>query len=477
MSETEVPIYVNGNWRFAGRDTLPNVNPATWEESGRIAVASESDIDDACAAAAAGFQTWRKVTAPDRAMALHKAAGIIRSRTEEIAQCLTRELGAPIAAARFEVMVAGDVLDWSAGEARRLYGRTIPSRFPGVTQVARLDPIGPVYAASPWNMPAIFPTRKLAEALAAGCSVIIKPAEDTPETATHILRALLDAGLPENVVSMLFGHPAMISERVLGSGAVRKLSFTGSVQVGKELAALAARHMVKTTMELGGHAPTIVFDDAELDAVADLLAQRKARNAGQVCNSPTRFYVHENAYEPFRDKLAAAFDKIAIGDPLADGTMMGPLVNARRRGAIEALIEDAVGKGARIAAGGERLGNHGYYHALTLLDEVPDHADVMSIEPFGPLAALQPFSEIDDVIARSNALPYGLAAYAFGRSQSNLDRLADDLEVGLLGLNHCDLAAAETPFGGVKESGFGSEGGSEGVRQYLTTRFVTYRPA
>lgn len=477
MSVSQIPIYVNGTWQFEGREVLPNINPATGAEVGRIAVATADDIDAACAAAQAGFQIWRKTSAPDRAMVLHKAAGIIRSRIEEIAQCLTRELGAPIAAARFEVLVASDVLDWSAGEARRLYGRYIPSRFPGVTQIARLDPIGPVYAASPWNMPAIFPTRKMAEALAAGCSVIIKPAEDTPETATHILRALLEAGLPETVVSMLFGHPAMISERVLGSGVIRKLSFTGSVPVGKVLSGLAAQNMVKTTMELGGHAPTIVFDDVDMDPVAELLAQRKARNAGQVCNSPTRFYVHETVYEPFRDKLAAAFDAISIGDPLADGTMMGPLVNERRRGAVEALIEDAVGKGARIVAGGQRTGNQGFFHELTLLDDVPDAADIMSVEPFGPVAALQPFSHIDDVIARSNALPYGLAAYAFSKSQTNLDRISDDLEVGLLGLNHCDLAAAETPFGGMKESGFGSEGGSEGVHQYLTTRFVTRKPA
>ena len=477
MSVSNVPIYVDGSWHFDGRDTLPNINPATEAEIGRIAVATEADIDAACAAAHAGFQVWRKTPATDRAMVLHKAAGIIRSRIEEIAQALTRELGAPIAAARFEVLVASDVLDWSAGEARRLYGREIPSRFPGVTQIARLDPIGPVYAASPWNMPAIFPTRKMAEALAAGCSVIIKPAEDTPETATLILKALLDAGLPENAVSMLFGHPPMISERVLGSGIIRKLSFTGSVPVGKTLSALAAQNMVKPTMELGGHAPTIVFDDVDLDPVAELLAQRKARNAGQVCNSPTRFYVHEAVYEPFRDKLVSAFNTIAIGDPLADGTMMGPLVNERRRGAIEGLIEDALVKGARLAAGGQRMGNHGFFHELTLLDDVPDTADIMTVEPFGPLAALQPFSDIDDVIARSNALPYGLDAYAFSKSQSNLDRIADDLEVGLLGLNHCDLAAAETPFGGMKESGFGSEGGSEGVHQYLTTRFVTRKSA
>ncbi len=477
MSVTDISIFVDGEWRFASRETLANVNPATEAIIGRIAAATPADIDEACAAAIAGFQSWRNVPAPERAAVLHKAAGILRSRVEEIAQCLTRELGAPIAAARFEVLVASDVLDWSAGEARRVYGRMIPSRFPGVTQVARLDPIGPVYAASPWNMPAIFPTRKMAEALAAGCSVIIKPAEDTPETATLILRALLDAGLPDNAVSMLFGDPAMISERVLGSGAIRKLAFTGSVPVGKTLAGLAAQHMIKTTMELGGHAPTIVFDDIDIGPVADLLAQRKARNAGQVCNSPTRFYVHEDIYEPFRDRLAQAFGQVSIGDPLADGTHMGPLVNARRRSAIETLIEDAVEKGARIAAGGQRLGNQGFFHELTLLDEVPDAADVMSSEPFGPLAALQPFSSTDDVIARANGLPYGLAAYGFSKSDANLDRLANELEVGLLGLNHCDLAAAETPFGGMKESGFGSEGGSEGVHQYLTTRFVTRKPA
>jgi succinate-semialdehyde dehydrogenase / glutarate-semialdehyde dehydrogenase len=313
----------------------------------------------------------------------------------------------------------------------------------------------------------------MAEALAAGCSLIIKPAEETPTPGVMVHEALIDAGLPAEAVATVYGNPDMISRKLLGSGVIRKLSFTGSVPVGKHLAALACEHLVKSTLELGGHAPTIVFDDVNVEPVARMLAARKARNSGQVCNAPTRFYVHADVYSKFRDEFTGALKAIRIGDPQDQATQMGPLINEKRLAAIESIVEDSRREGAKLVAGGNRIGNQGYFHELTVLDEVPDTARIMYDEPFGPVAAMQPFNTLDEVIEKSNRLPFGLAAYAFTASRRTLDALSADLEVGLLGLNHCDLAAPETPFGGMKDSGYGSEGGLEGVEGYLVTKFVT----
>jgi succinate-semialdehyde dehydrogenase/glutarate-semialdehyde dehydrogenase len=473
----DLQLYIAGRWRGAGGGQHGIVvNPATEAVLGQLPLADAADLDEALASAAAGFELWRTKPAVERANLLHGVAARLRQNAERIAQVLSLELGAPLAAAKMEAMVAADVFDWSAGEARRIYGRVIPSRFPETRQIALKEPVGVVFAVSPWNMPAIFPARKIAEALAAGCSVIIKPAEETPGGAVEIVRAIEAAGIPPGVVNLVFGVPAQVSRHILASPVVRKLSFTGSVPVGKHLAGLAAERMIKCTMELGGHAPTIVFDDAPVEATARMLAERKARNSGQVCNSPTRFYVQAGIYERFRDAFAAAVGAIRVGDPLDPGTQMGPLVNLRRLQAIEALVEDARKAGAGVVSGGSRIGNRGFFHGLTVLDRVPDAARIMREEPFGPVAALQPFQTLDEVIDKSNSLPFGLAAYAFTASRRNLNALTDRLKVGLLGLNHCNIAAAETPFGGVRDSGYGSEGGSEGVEQYLVTKFVTESP-
>lgn len=477
MSYPELGLYVAGEWRTgAGRDTLPVVNPSSGTPLGALPAASDMDLDDALSAAVTAFSKWRAAPAVERAAILHKAAGILRSRAERLGTLIATELGNPLAPAKFEAMVASDVLDWSAGEARRIYGRVIPSRFPGARQIALREPVGPVFAACPWNMPLIFPARKIAEALAAGCTIIIKPAEETPACAVELVRVFEEAGVPPGVINLVFGLPDRISRRLLGSGAIRKLSFTGSVPVGKHLARLAADHLVRCTLELGGHAPTIVFDDANVDAITPMLAERKARVSGQVCNSPTRFFVQQGVYAKFRQRFADALDAVRIGDPLAADTQMGPVVNERRLNSIETLVADARAKGAKVAAGGGRIGTRGFFHALTLVDEVPDDARVMNEEPFGPLAAIQPFTTVEEVVQKANRLPFGLAAYAFSASKRNLDAIAGELDVGLLGLNHCNLAAAETPFGGVKESGYGSEGGSEGIEGYLVTKFVTEMP-
>ena len=473
MSGQPVGLFVAGEWRRgAGRAVLARINPSTDESLGELTVAEEADVHDAVEAARAAFATWRATPAVERAALLHRTGAAIRARAAEFGRLIATELGNVLPAATFEAMVAADVMDWSAGEARRIYGRLVPSRFPFTRQTVLREPIGPVFAACPWNMPLIFPARKIAEALAAGCTVVIKPAEETPATAALLMQVLHEAGLPPGVVNMLFGRPEMVSRTALASGVIRKLSFTGSVPVGKQLAALAVSHLVKCTLELGGHAPTIVFDDADIDATAPLLAERKARVSGQVCNSPTRIYVQEGIHARFRERLIEAMKAIRVGDPLASGTQMGPLVNARRLGAIEAFVADATALGARVAAGGARLGKRGSFHALTLLEQVPDGARIMREEPFGSVAAMQSFRTLDEVVAKANGLPYGLAAYVFSRSARTLQTMTEQLEVGLLGLNSCNIAAAETPFGGVKESGYGSEGGSEGVEGYLVTKYV-----
>jgi succinate-semialdehyde dehydrogenase/glutarate-semialdehyde dehydrogenase len=471
---TEIGIYVAGSWRRgAGRATLERTNPSTDDRLGTVTVATEQDVRDALSAARDAFTGWRATPAVERAALLQKVGSMLRARAGEFGTLIATELGNVLPAATFEAMVAADVMEWSAGEARRVYGRVIPSRFPATRQFALREPIGPVFAACPWNMPLIFPARKIAEALAAGCTIVVKPAEETPATAALLMQVIHEAGIPPGVVGMLFGNPDMVSRTALGSGLIRKLSFTGSVPVGKHLARLAADHLVRCTLELGGHAPTVVFDDADVEATALLLAERKARVSGQVCNSPTRLYVQRGVYARFRTALASAMASIRVGDPVAAGTQMGPLVNARRLSAVEAFVLDAVSRGARVAAGGGRIGDRGQFHALTLLDDVPDDARIMQEEPFGAVAAMQPFETLDEVVEKSNALPYGLAAYVFSRSPRTLQRMTERLEVGLLGLNGCNIAAAETPFGGVKESGYGSEGGSEGIEGYLVTKYVS----
>lgn len=467
-------IYVAGEWRMdGGRSLLPRVSPSTEERLESLSLATEADVHDALHAARAAFPAWRATSAVERAVLLSRVGAAIRARAAEFGRSIATELGNILPAATFEALVAADVFDWSAGEARRIYGRVIPSRFPHTRQLVVKEPIGPVFAACPWNMPLVFPARKIAEALAAGCPIVIKPAEETPATAVMLMHLLHEAGVPPGVVNMLFGAPEMISRTALSSGVIRKLSFTGSVPVGRLLARLAGENLVKCTLELGGHAPAIVFDDADVEATANLLAERKARVSGQVCNSPTRFYVQEGVYPRFREAITRAMQAIKIGDPLAAGTQMGPLVNAKRMHAVQEFVEDAAARGARVAAGGGRLGSTGWFHELTLLDDVPNAARIMSEEPFGAVAAMQPFRTLDEVIEKSNSLPFGLAAYAFSRSRNTLHALADQLQVGLVGLNGCNIAAAETPFGGVKDSGYGSEGGLEGVESFLVTKFIS----
>ena len=471
----ETPLLIDGTWRAPAGSRAGDIrNPATGQTIARLPFAERSDLDDALAAAAKGFATWSKMTPLERGKIMHRAAGVLRDRAETIARHMVREQGKPLAEARGEANTALEHIEWHAEEGRRAYGRVIPSRLPGARQMVLKEPVGPVAAFSPWNFPINQLVRKISASLAAGCSIIAKPPEETPSACIELARVFQEAGLPDGVLNIVFGVPAEVSEYLIASPVIRKISFTGSVPVGKHLGALAGAGVKRATMELGGHAPYIVAEDADIEAAAKLGVMLKFRNAGQVCASPTRFYVQDACHDEFRDALVAGAKSLKVGDGLTDGVQMGPLANPRRLDAMDNFVKDAVARGARLECGGRRIGNTGFFFEPTVLSDVPEDARIMNEEPFGPVAALVRVASIDDAIRRSNRLPFGLAAFAFTRSLKNADRFANELEAGMVSINHFGIAAAETPFGGIKESGYGSEGGSETLDAFLTTKFVSH---
>lgn len=470
----QVHLFIDGVWRPGSSGKSETVlNPATGQAIGEVPHASRADLDAALAAAKAGFDVWRKTAPYDRYVLLRGAADILRARVEDIATILTLEQGKPLAEARGETRLAGDVIDWFAEEARRAYGRIVPARAANVTQLVTKEPVGPVAAFTPWNFPINQAVRKISAALAAGCSVILKGPEETPASCMELVRAFADAGLPNGVLNLVFGVPSDISNYLIPHPAIRKISFTGSTAVGKHLAALAGQHMKRASMELGGHAPAIVFEDADIDAAVRILSINKFRNAGQICVAPTRFLVHENVYEPFVEKFTHAAASLRIGDGMDPATQMGPLANIRRVHALEELIADAVALGATIRTGGARVGNQGFFFEPTVLTDAPKHARIMNEEPFGPVAPISPFSHFDEAVEEANRLPYGLAAYAYTRSASTAARIGSALESGMVSINHHGLALPELPFGGVKDSGFGTEGGADALDDYLNAKLVT----
>jgi len=471
---SEVSLFIDGVWtKAAAKRSLPVVNPATGEPVGTVAHADRSDLDRALEAADKGFRTWRKVSAFDRSKIMRKAADLLRQRADAIAPLMTMEQGKPLAEAKGETLAGADVIDWFAEEARRAYGRVIPARAEGIYQLVVKEPVGPVAAFTPWNFPINQVVRKLSAALAAGCSIIVKAPEETPASPAELIRCFADAGVPAGVINLVYGVPAEISEYLIPHPVIRKVSFTGSTAVGKQLAALAGANMKRVTMELGGHAPSIVFDDADVDLASKLLATNKHRNAGQVCIAPTRFLVQEKIYDDFVDRFTAYAKAVKVGDGLDKDTRMGPMANPRRIAAMEGFIADAVQKGARLRTGGHRIGNKGNFFEPTVLTDVPKDARVMNEEPFGPLAVIAPFASFDEVVEEANRLPYGLAAYAYTRSARTATAIATSAETGMISINHHGLALPEVPFGGVKDSGYGSEGGSEAIEAYLNTKFVS----
>ena len=467
----DLSLFIAGSWRIGeGRDLFPVVDPASGATIGEVPLASPADLDEALAASERAFGEWRVTPVETRAAVLHKAAALLRERSGEIARLLTLEQGKPLAEAKGEIAGSAALFDWCAEEASRIYGRVLV-RPVGQRSLVIKQPVGPVAAFSPWNFPVYLLAKKLGSALAAGCSVIAKPPEETPASTGALVRCLADAGLPAGVVQLVHGIPDAVSRHLLASPVIRKVSFTGSVPVGKHLMRLAADGLKRVTMELGGHAPVLVFADCDLDRTLDMVVPQKFRNAGQVCVSPTRFYVQEAIYDRFVEGFAARAAQVATGHGLEIGTAMGPLANVRRPGAIEALVEDAAAKGARVMAGGKR-GAEGFFFEPTLLSDVPDSADIMANEPFGPVAVAAPFSTLEDAVAKANRLPYGLAAFAFTDNLRTANLLGDAIESGMVGINTFAISSADAPFGGIKDSGFGSEGGIEGMESYLVTKAI-----
>jgi succinate-semialdehyde dehydrogenase / glutarate-semialdehyde dehydrogenase len=469
-----VPLFIDGTWRpgASGR-TLDIVDPATEDVIGKVARAETSDLDAAIAAAVRGFALWRATPAFERGKILRRAAALLRERMEPIAHLMTREQGKPINEAKVEIAVAADTLDWFAEETRRAYGRVVPARAPNITNLVLKEPVGPVAAFTPWNFPVNQIARKLGAALAAGCSIIVKAPEEAPASPAEFIRAVVEAGVPAGVVNLIFGVPAEISAHLIPHPAIRKISFTGSSAVGKQLAGLAGAHMKRVTMELGGHAPAIVFADADLDVALRVLLARKFRNAGQACTAPTRFLVQREVYPQFLARFVAAAEAQKIGSGLDPATQIGPLANPRRLATLQSLVEDAVEHGAKLVSGGARHGNRGYFFAPTVLAHVPTRARAMNEEPFGPIALVNPFETLDEAVAEANRLAYGLASYAFTASTATADALAQRIEAGMVAINDSHLSAPELPIGGVKDSGYGSEGGPEAVEAYLVTKLVT----
>ena len=475
MTYPNTQLFINGQWQdaSAGR-TLAVVKPATGQEIGRVAHAGKEDLDRALAAAQQGFETWRDMTAAERSKIMRAAAGLMRERAADIARSMTQEQGKPLAEARAECLSAADIIEWFAEESFRVYGRLVPSRINlSIRHMVVKDPIGPVAAFTPWNFPVNQVVRKVSAALAAGCSMIVKAPEETPASPAELIRAFADAGLPPGVLGLVYGDPAEISSYLIAHPVIRKVTFTGSTQVGKQLAALAGQHMKRVTMELGGHAPVIIAEDADIDLAVKCSGAAKFRNAGQVCISPTRFLVHEKIRGDFESALVRHVESLKVGDGLEEGTQMGPLANPRRITAMADLTEDAIQKGAKVLAGGGRIGESGNFWQPTVLTEVPQAARIFNDEPFGPVAAIRGFSTLEEAIAESNRLPYGLAGYAFTRSLKNADLLTRRVEVGMLWVNMPAMPTVELPFGGLKDSGYGSEGGPEAVEAYLNVRTVS----
>jgi succinate-semialdehyde dehydrogenase/glutarate-semialdehyde dehydrogenase len=469
--ETDLKLFIDGAWKAGeDRDRFSVVNPVDGQPIAELPLATEADLDEALAAAARTYPEWRATDVEKRAAILHMAAGLLRDRADEIGRTMTQEQGKIFAEAKAEVFGSAQLLDWYAEEGKRNYGRVLV-RPPGQLSRVMHEPVGPVATFTPWNLPLYLLAMIGAAALAAGCSVISKPPEETPGCTQAFAQALDDAGLPKGVLQIVFGVPDMVSRHLIASRVIRKVSFTGSTAVGKHLMTLCADSMTRVTMELGGHAPVLIFDDCDLEKTLDMVVPQKFRNAGQVCVSPTRFYVQEGIYDAFIKGFADRTQQVKVGSGLEADSKMGPLANKRRPEAIGKLVEDAKAKGARVLAGGE-AGDSGFFFKPTLLADVPLEADIMNTEPFGPVAVSRPFKTQDEAIEQANRLPYGLAAFAFTENGRRANLLGDAIEAGMVGINTFAVSMADAPFGGVKDSGFGSEGGKEGLESYQVVKAI-----
>jgi succinate-semialdehyde dehydrogenase/glutarate-semialdehyde dehydrogenase len=470
-----ISMFIDGEWTAgSGGRAQPVMNPATEETLGEVPLADKPELDRALAAAARGFAVWRDTPLETRTRILLDAAKLLRERASFIGEVMTLEQGKPLAEAKGEAGRAAGIIQWDAEEARRAYGRIIPTDSTSQLLVLR-EPVGPVAAFTPWNFPAGSPTRKIAAALSAGCSIIIKASEEVPGTAVELVRCFCDAGVPPGVLNLVFGVPEQVSSYLIAAKEIRFIAFTGSIPVGKHLAGLAAAVMKPTIMELGGHAPVIVCEDADPVTAAKACAAGKFINAGQVCTSPSRFIVHESLVDRFTESFVEAARRVQVGDGLEPGTQMGPLANGRRLQAVQSLVDDAVQRGAKVLCGGRRRGSRGYFYEPTVLSRVPEEAQLMQLEPFGPIAPITGYTDLERALELANSLPYGLAAYGFTRSAAQANVLMRRLEAGILSINHVGGSVVEAPSGGVKESGYGREGGGEGLEGYLITKRVSHK--
>ena len=471
----KLALYIDGVFIEAeGRKTEPVLNPASGEVLAQLPHASREDLDRALAAAQRAFETWKKTSPLERSAILRKVAELARERAESIGRNITLDQGKPLAESVGEVMVCAEHAEWHAEEARRIYGRVIPPRRADVRQFVLREPVGVCAAFTPWNFPFNQAIRKMVAALGAGCTLVLKGPETAPSAVIALARLFHDAGLPKGCLNLGWGVPAEISEYLIKSPIVRKVSFTGSIPVGKQLAAMAGAHMKRGTWELGGHSAVLVFDDANVDQAATTLAKLKIRNAGQVCVSPSRFYVQSKVYDRFATRFIETIKSVNVGNGLEKATQMGPLAHSRRVDVMEAFMEDARAHGGEVVVGGSRIEGSGFFFPPTVITGLPDNAKLMTDEPFGPIAPLVRFDDPEDAIRRANSLPYGLSSYVFTESLKTATYAANALEAGMVNINHFGSALSETPFGGVKESGIGSEGGTETFDGYLVTKFVTH---
>ncbi|MGZ5089976.1 MAG: NAD-dependent succinate-semialdehyde dehydrogenase [Burkholderiales bacterium] len=468
-------LYIDGNFiETEGRKTEPVFNPASGEIIGQLPHATREDLDRALSAAQRAFETWKKTSPLERSAILRRVAELARERADAIGRNITLDQGKPLAESIGEVNVCAEHAEWHAEECRRIYGRVIAPRRPDVRQFVLREPVGVCAAFTPWNFPFNQAIRKMVAALGSGCTLILKGPESAPSAVVALARLFHDAGLPAGCLNIVWGVPHEISEYLIKSPIVRKVSFTGSIAVGKQLASLAGAHMKRGTWELGGHSPVLVFDDANVDQAATMLAKLKIRNAGQVCVSPSRFYVQSKIYDRFAERFTKTISSISVGNGLEKATQMGPLAHARRVDVMEAFMEDARAHGGEVVLGGTRLKSSGFFFPPTVVTGLPDNAKLMTDEPFGPIAPLVPFTDPEDAIRRANSLPYGLSSYVFTESLKTATHAANALEAGMVNINHFGSALSETPFGGVKDSGIGSEGGTETFDGYLVTKFVTH---
>jgi succinate-semialdehyde dehydrogenase/glutarate-semialdehyde dehydrogenase len=464
--------YINGDLIVRGGDTFGVQDPSTGGELGRCGSASEDNVDAALIAAKTGFEIWRKMSAHERGNVLNRVANMVRADKDRLAGLVTLEVGRPLREAQVEVKHAAAMFEWAAEEGKRAYGRVIPAREHLATQYVMREPLGPIAAFTPWNVPLTTPARKLSGALGAGCSVILKASEETPGCALELARIAVEAGVPPQAVSVLIGDPEMVSARLLGSDIIRGLTFTGSTRVGKILTKQAAERMIRPVMELGGHAPVLIFDDIDVDKVAQNAVAAKFKNSGQICVSPTRFLVQDRIYEAFSRAFVAATKRINVGDGFDPDVTMGPLRNAGRLHEIEDLLSDASNRGHRVY-GGERVGDtSGYFINPAVIADADSATLASNVEPFGPIAVLQPFDTVEDAITEANRLNVGLASYVMTNNLARANQCVSDIQAGSVIVNNWRATLPETPFGGYRESGFGAEGGIEGLSAFQSTKLV-----